>query len=56
MFYNCTNLNSTVIKHGGDMKQIVTKQMRERFSFLKELLPLFWKKCGIPALVLNFMI
>ena len=38
------------------MKQIVTKQIRERFSFLKELLTLFWKKCGIPALVLNLMI
>lgn len=38
------------------MKQIFTKNMREHFSFLKELLALFWKKCGIPALMLNLMI
>lgn len=56
MFYNCTNSNSTVIKHGGKMKQIFTKHMRERISFLKELVALFWKKCGIPALILNLMI
>ena len=38
------------------MKQIFTKHMRERISFLKELVALFWKKCGIPALILNLMI
>ena len=38
------------------MKQIFTKNSRERFAFLKELSILFWKKCGIPALVLNLII
>ena len=56
MFYNCTNSNSTVIRHGGKMKQIVTKNLWERFAFFKELSPLFWRKCGIPALVLNLII
>ena len=53
MFYNCTNRNSTVIKHGGNMKQIFTKHTCEHFAFLKELLVLFWRKCGISALILN---